>query len=208
MHVSRLCTEGVVYYIGHLYSMLIMQMISLDYLYIGSMTCSFYFFHISEKKQSALNLLVQHCFQKFCCLIDYDFNYKQNLDDAQILFVNCSDRAVLFYLVGLGSHCENLLQISMGGKSSKTSASGRYSSYSSSSNSWSHQQYPQSYYPQQTGTYSAAPPPQNYGGFSQDSKKKLERKYSRIDDNYNSLDQVKLYIVMYRYGPRQYFCLL
>lgn len=76
------------------------------------------------------------------------------------------------------------LYISMGGKSSKRSAPSRYSSFGSSSNPWSHHEYPQSSYPQQTQTYGPTPPPlpQSYGGFAHDSKKKLERKYSRIDD--------------------------
>lgn len=87
----------------------------------------------------------------------------------------------------------------MGGKSSKRSAPSRYSSFGSSSNPWSHHEYPQSSYPQQTQIYAPTPPPQSYGGFTHDSKKKLERKYSRIDDNYNSLDQVKLYVHIYIY---------
>ncbi|XP_027123042.1 E3 ubiquitin-protein ligase RGLG2-like [Coffea arabica] len=79
----------------------------------------------------------------------------------------------------------------MGGKSSKSSTSGRYSSYSSSSNSWGnygspHSQYPQpgyNYAPQPSYNYAPAPPPQ-------ESRRRLERKYSRIDDDYTSLEQV------------------
>ncbi|KAL2243898.1 UNVERIFIED_CONTAM: E3 ubiquitin-protein ligase RGLG2 [Sesamum indicum] len=76
----------------------------------------------------------------------------------------------------------------MGAKYSKKSISGRYSSYASSSNSWSQNAYPQSSYSQPTHSY----PPQypTYGGPPPESKRKLERKYSRIDDNYHTLDQV------------------
>ncbi|KAL0318607.1 UNVERIFIED_CONTAM: E3 ubiquitin-protein ligase RGLG2 [Sesamum angustifolium] len=76
----------------------------------------------------------------------------------------------------------------MGAKYSKKSISGRYSSYASSSNSWSQNAYPQSSYAQPSHSY----PPQypTYGGPPPESKRKLERKYSRIDDNYNTLDQV------------------
>ncbi|KAL0441111.1 UNVERIFIED_CONTAM: E3 ubiquitin-protein ligase RGLG2 [Sesamum radiatum] len=76
----------------------------------------------------------------------------------------------------------------MGAKYSKKSISGRYSSYASSSNSWSQNAYPQSSYAQPSHSY----PPQypTYGGPPPESKRKLERKYSRIDDNYHTLDQV------------------
>ncbi|GFP88420.1 E3 ubiquitin-protein ligase rglg2 [Phtheirospermum japonicum] len=77
----------------------------------------------------------------------------------------------------------------MGAKSSKRSISGRYSSYaSSSSNSWGQHGYQQSNahpahsYSSPQPTYGGPPPPE--------TKKRLERKYSRIDDNYNTLDQV------------------
>ncbi|PIN27049.1 putative E3 ubiquitin ligase [Handroanthus impetiginosus] len=76
----------------------------------------------------------------------------------------------------------------MGAKNSKRSISGRYSSYASSSNSWSHQAYPQPSYAQPSHGY-ASPYP-SYGGPPPESKRELERKYSRIDDNYNTLDQV------------------
>ncbi|KAK6148260.1 hypothetical protein DH2020_019172 [Rehmannia glutinosa] len=69
----------------------------------------------------------------------------------------------------------------------KKSISGRYSSYASSSNSWSHQAYPQSY-AQPSHSYPSPHP--TYGGPPPESKRKLERKYSKIDDNYNTLDQV------------------
>ncbi|KAK4479380.1 hypothetical protein RD792_014892 [Penstemon davidsonii] len=77
----------------------------------------------------------------------------------------------------------------MGAKSSKKSISGRYSSYESgSSSSWNQNAYPQSSYAQPSRSY--APTQPTYGGPPHESKKKLERKYSKIDDNYNSLDQV------------------
>lgn len=76
----------------------------------------------------------------------------------------------------------------MGAKNSKRSISGRYSSYASSSNSWSHHAYPQSSYAQPSHSY--APPPPTYGDPPPEAKRRLERKYSRIDDNYNTLGQV------------------
>ncbi|XP_050377813.1 E3 ubiquitin-protein ligase RGLG2-like [Argentina anserina] len=104
----------------------------------------------------------------------------------------------------------------MGGITSKSSSS-RQSSFSSRSSSWNHQNYEQAPYAQpyaptshdsgQQQHYAQpyaptshdsgqqqhyAPPTQSYGGgaWGSESKKKLERKYSKIDDNYNSLDQV------------------
>lgn len=76
----------------------------------------------------------------------------------------------------------------MGAKSSKRSISGRYSSYASSSNSWSHHAYPQSSYGQPSHSYAPSPP--TYNDPPPEAKRRLERKYSRIDDNYNTLDQV------------------
>ncbi|GER56755.1 calcium-dependent phospholipid-binding protein [Striga asiatica] len=75
----------------------------------------------------------------------------------------------------------------MGAKHSKKSISGRYSSYASSSGSRGNNAYPQSY--AQPG-YNYSSPQPTYGGPPPESKRKLERKYSRIDDNYSSLDQV------------------
>ncbi|XP_031250736.1 E3 ubiquitin-protein ligase RGLG2-like [Pistacia vera] len=84
----------------------------------------------------------------------------------------------------------------MGGILSKRTSS-RQSSFGSSSHSWSHHNYPpppyaqpyaqpnQDYVPQQH----YAPPQNNYGQASE-SKRKLERKYSKINDDYNSLEQV------------------
>ncbi|OIV90143.1 hypothetical protein TanjilG_01597 [Lupinus angustifolius] len=104
----------------------------------------------------------------------------------------------------------------MGGSSSKENNSWRQNSpvqrSSSSASSWS--QYPdtqsgygqggyayeqqQFTYPTQPQQYHDNPPPPSYGyepyassGVARpDDKKKLERKYSRIADNYNSIDQV------------------
>lgn len=110
----------------------------------------------------------------------------------------------------------------MGGNSSKDNSWRQNSSVqrsSSSASSWS--QYPepaygqggypyepqQSSYPTQQQYYDAPPhPPPNYddgpyaGGrvARHDDRKKLERKYSRIADNYNSIDEVRkavLYVV-------------
>lgn len=86
----------------------------------------------------------------------------------------------------------------MGGKHSKRSSS-RHPSYGSSSYSWNHHNYPPPY-PQPSQEYAPqqhyvpqqhyAPPPHSYGGQAPESKRRLERKYSKIDDNYNSLEQV------------------
>nr|XP_043635301.1 E3 ubiquitin-protein ligase RGLG2-like [Erigeron canadensis]XP_043635302.1 E3 ubiquitin-protein ligase RGLG2-like [Erigeron canadensis] len=86
----------------------------------------------------------------------------------------------------------------MGAKSSKRSVSGRYASYGSTANSWAspHSPYPQSSYPQ--SPYPQAPVSQPYAspsiqGYSDRPpavKRKLERKYSRIDDDYVNLEQV------------------
>ncbi|XP_076885817.1 E3 ubiquitin-protein ligase RGLG2-like [Bidens hawaiensis] len=81
----------------------------------------------------------------------------------------------------------------MGGKSSKRSSSS-YSSYGSASNSWAYPQpsYPQSPYPQPPVNQPYASPSsfQSYPEQAPALKKRLERKFSRIDDNYNSLEQV------------------
>ncbi|KAL8260985.1 hypothetical protein R6Q59_025034 [Mikania micrantha] len=75
----------------------------------------------------------------------------------------------------------------MGGKSSR-SASSRHSSYGSS-NSWA---YPQSSYPQPPVNQPYASPSsfQSYPDQTPALMKRLERKFSRIDDNYNNLEQV------------------
>lgn len=79
----------------------------------------------------------------------------------------------------------------MGNKISKKSIQGRYSSYGSSSNSWNRDGYTQSTYDQPSHNYVPQSPYQSYGGPpTQSNKRKLERKFSRIDDNYSTLDQV------------------
>ncbi|KAJ6748501.1 COPINE FAMILY PROTEIN 1 [Salix purpurea] len=64
----------------------------------------------------------------------------------------------------------------------------------SSSHSWSDHSYPQSPYARPSQEYMSyqhyASPPQSYGDRASSSRKRLERKYSKIDDNYNSLVQV------------------
>ncbi|KAL4566635.1 hypothetical protein LXL04_030755 [Taraxacum kok-saghyz] len=79
----------------------------------------------------------------------------------------------------------------MGGKSSKRSVSGRYAAYGngSTSNSWTNPQpsHPQ---PPVSHPYASPSPYQSYPNQAPGVKKKLERKYSRIDDNYNNLEQV------------------
>lgn len=87
----------------------------------------------------------------------------------------------------------------MGGITSKRSSS-RQSSFGSRQSSWNQQNYEEAPYaqpyapPSQERGYQQhyAPPPQSHGGsaWASESKKKLERKYSKIDDNYNSLEQV------------------
>ncbi|GMP33956.1 hypothetical protein CsSME_00007044 [Camellia sinensis var. sinensis] len=81
----------------------------------------------------------------------------------------------------------------MGGKSSKRASTGRYSSFESGSYSWGPQGYPaqpsQTYMPP-SQTYMPPPTPQSYGVRAPESKRKLERKYSRIDDDYNNVDEV------------------
>lgn len=84
----------------------------------------------------------------------------------------------------------------MGGKSSKSSSGSHYSSRgSSSSSAWNNYGYPQSPYPQASPYYTPQhhydPSPSfNYGSQTPQPQRLLDRKYSRIDDNYNSLDQV------------------
>ncbi|KAJ6688264.1 RING-FINGER PROTEIN [Salix koriyanagi] len=67
------------------------------------------------------------------------------------------------------------------------------SRHPSSSHSWNHNSYPQSPYAQTSQEHTAyqhyPPSPQSYGDRAPNSRR-LERKYSRIDDNYNSLEQV------------------
>ncbi|XP_071733356.1 E3 ubiquitin-protein ligase RGLG2-like [Rutidosis leptorrhynchoides] len=84
----------------------------------------------------------------------------------------------------------------MGGKSSKRAVSGRYSSYGSTSSSQGYSQspYPQSPYPYSqpplSQPYASPSPFQSYPDQPPAVKRKLERKYSRIDDDYNNLQEV------------------
>lgn len=91
----------------------------------------------------------------------------------------------------------------MGGRSSRegnwrrsSSSTNQYTSSSSSyeyppqSSSYNSQPLPQPAYPHQY----YPPPPQ-----PQQQKKKLDRRYSRIADNYNSLDQVPITHTQYLY---------
>lgn len=83
----------------------------------------------------------------------------------------------------------------MGGLVSKRESPRHAPSYGSASHSWNHQQsYPESQYSYPPQDYAPqqhyAPPPQNYGGYPPQSRRKLERKYSKIEDDYTSLEQV------------------
>ena len=88
----------------------------------------------------------------------------------------------------------------MGGSISKRGSS-RRSSSRSSSHSWNYTRSPYAYANQTQGHV-----PQEYGHSSQSNgsygggagnahepKKRLERKYSKIDDDYNSLEQVNIF---------------
>lgn len=88
----------------------------------------------------------------------------------------------------------------MGNKSSKGFSRRRSSSFASTAASY--QGYPQSPYPQQNQYYPtqpyytpqhhfASPPTNNHSSPAPRTEKKLERKYSRIADNYHTLEQVK-----------------
>lgn len=75
----------------------------------------------------------------------------------------------------------------MGGILSKRASSRQAStSYSRSNPQPSYVQPNQEFMPYQQ--YTPAPP--SYGGRAPDSERRLDRKYSKIDDNYNSLEQV------------------
>ncbi|KAK9021270.1 hypothetical protein V6N11_011268 [Hibiscus sabdariffa] len=81
----------------------------------------------------------------------------------------------------------------MGGISSKRSKpTARSSSIASNSYSQDPHRYAQPSYSGRDYVPEPhyAPPPQRYGGHAPESKRRLERKYSKIDDNYNSLEQV------------------
>ncbi|XP_040989936.1 E3 ubiquitin-protein ligase RGLG2-like [Juglans microcarpa x Juglans regia] len=82
----------------------------------------------------------------------------------------------------------------MGGTTSRRASPRQPSSVGSDSYSWN-RQYPQSPYQQPNQDYGRqhnfAPPVQTSSGSqAPESRRKLERKYSKIDDNYNSLEQV------------------
>lgn len=81
----------------------------------------------------------------------------------------------------------------MGGRFSKQQRSS--SSDGSGSYSWGYQGYPQPPYMHPNhdiGQPQYASTPQSYGEVrAPESKRRLERKYSKIDDNYNSLEQVR-----------------
>lgn len=83
----------------------------------------------------------------------------------------------------------------MGGSFSKRQRSSRYPSDASGSYSWGYQGYPQPPYMPPNHEYGQpqyASTPQSYGEVhAPESKRRLERKYSKIDDNYNSLEQVR-----------------
>ncbi|KAL8161665.1 hypothetical protein V2J09_013154 [Rumex salicifolius] len=86
----------------------------------------------------------------------------------------------------------------MGGKSSKSG--GRFSSGSGSYGGYNHGYPPASQYPAQPGgyvtqpshppQYAPAPSPYGYGDRAPPNKKRLERKFSRIADNYRTLEEV------------------
>ncbi|XP_030518656.2 E3 ubiquitin-protein ligase RGLG2-like [Rhodamnia argentea] len=84
----------------------------------------------------------------------------------------------------------------MGSLLSKRGSTRQPSPFASSSRSWSNQSYPYPAYPQPGQDYAPypkyepPPPPSSYGGNASHSKRKLERKFSKINDDYTSLEQV------------------
>ncbi|XP_015894471.2 E3 ubiquitin-protein ligase RGLG5 isoform X2 [Ziziphus jujuba] len=81
----------------------------------------------------------------------------------------------------------------MGSKHSKILSRRQFSDYGSASSSWDQYGYPQSPYPQQSPYYSSTPqhqyaPSPSFG--IGNPQKNLDRRYSRIADNYRSLDEV------------------
>ncbi|KAF5958826.1 hypothetical protein HYC85_006051 [Camellia sinensis] len=90
----------------------------------------------------------------------------------------------------------------MGGRNSRDGSWHQSSPVRPSSSSTGPYEYNQPSYPQESQSYApqmaypAYPPqqyhapPQNYGGRPQEPQRKLDRRYSRIADNYNSLEQV------------------
>lgn len=84
----------------------------------------------------------------------------------------------------------------MGSLLSKRGSTRQPSPFASSSQSWSNQSYPYPAYPQPGQDYvphpkyEPPPPPSSYVGNTSHSKRKLERKFSKINDDYTSLEQV------------------
>ncbi|KAI8538613.1 hypothetical protein RHMOL_Rhmol09G0117800 [Rhododendron molle] len=82
----------------------------------------------------------------------------------------------------------------MGGKSLKEATQRHFPSYSSPS--FSHQLYPQSPYPQQHPNHTPrnhhAPAPYEHGGHTHRKNRKIEKKFSIISDDYDTLEQVAL----------------
>ncbi|KAL7202530.1 hypothetical protein ACSBR1_034077 [Camellia fascicularis] len=80
----------------------------------------------------------------------------------------------------------------MGSSSSKGTSRRQFSS--SGSSSFNQREYQQPAYPQQNPYYTAqhhhAPAPYNYGAQTPQRQRKLDRRYSRIADNYQTLEQV------------------
>ncbi|KAJ7956754.1 E3 ubiquitin-protein ligase RGLG2-like protein [Quillaja saponaria] len=93
--------------------------------------------------------------------------------------------------------CFILKGLLMGGKSSKGSGRRQFSpSGSAISSSWGDYGYPQSSYPQSNPYYTpqhhlaSAPSSYGYGSQTPQPQRRLDRRYSRISDNYRSLDEV------------------
>ncbi|KAF5940045.1 hypothetical protein HYC85_021212 [Camellia sinensis] len=80
----------------------------------------------------------------------------------------------------------------MGSSSSKGTSRRQFSS--SGSSSFNQREYQQPAYPQQNPYYTPqhhhAPAPYNYGAQTPQRQRKLDRRYSRIADNYQTLEQV------------------
>lgn len=91
----------------------------------------------------------------------------------------------------------------MGGRVSKR-RSLRDPSYGSSSQSWGHRSYPDPQYSMPREEYTPQqhypPPPQSYGSYAPPhSRRKLERKFSKIEDDFTSLDQVYILPIVILY---------
>ncbi|CAJ2666032.1 unnamed protein product [Trifolium pratense] len=103
---------------------------------------------------------------------------------------------------GQSSKEENLRQDSL--RSSSSASASSWNSYPDPHSGYGQGGYPYTYGSQEPSSYQPyydarpPPPPQNYGYEPQtsgrvprhDDKRKLDRKYSRIADNYNSIDEV------------------